>query len=331
MAKTASVIARRGLGAAFAAALLGSLAMPAAAQQYPDRPIRIVVPYAPGGGTDVVARVLAGTMGTQLSQPVVVENRAGASGMVGAEAVARSAPDGHTILFTNTGHTVLRLIAPNPTLDVHQALSPVAIVAESPMIMMVANNFPARDLKEFVALVRANPGRYDYGSTGRGGTNGMTALMFLHAAGLNMNEVPYRGGAPATLDLAAGRIAMLFDASSTALTTSRGGQARALAVTTQQRSPAAPELPTLQEAGVDASMSIWMGMFVPSATPPATREAVHRAITRALAEPGLRARFTELGTDRIPELTTAEAQSYVAAEITRWEGLLQRAGVTPKE
>jgi tripartite-type tricarboxylate transporter receptor subunit TctC len=326
MVNAAPAAARRGWGLVLAAALLGLAASAASAADYPQRPVRIVVPYAPGGGTDVVARVLSATMTAQMPQPVVVENRAGAGGMVGAEAVARSTPDAHTVLFTNNGFTVLRIIAPNPSLDIHQALSPVTIVAESPMILMVANAVPARDLREFLALARANPGRYDYGSTGTGGVNGMTALMFLRAAGITLNEVPYRGGAPATLDLAAGRIAMLFDASSTALQTTRGGQARALAVSTPHRSPAAPELPTLQEAGVPASSSVWMGMFIPSATPPAARDALHAAIMRALQDPGLRSRFTELGTDRIPALSPAESVPYVAAEVERWERLLRSAG-----
>jgi tripartite-type tricarboxylate transporter receptor subunit TctC len=314
----------RKLGLALAA-LLGLAALPAAAQEWPQRPIRLVVPYAPGGGTDVVARVLAQTMTTQLPHAVVTENRAGAGGGIGAEAVARSAPDAHTILFTNTGHSVLRMIAPNPNLDYIQALAPVTIVGEAPMIMMVANNFPAANLQEFLSVVRANPGRYDYGSTGTGGTNGLTALMFLQAAGVNLNEIPYRGGAPATLDLVAGRIAMLFDASSTALQTTRAGQARAMAVTTAQRSPSAPEIPTLMEAGVPAQMSIWMGLFVPSATPQTQRDALHAAVLRALNSPELKARFTEFGTDRIPALSQAESARFVASEVERWEGLLRRA------
>ena len=320
------VFGRRLLGGAVAASLAGGLAAPAIAQSFPDHPLRVVVPYAPGGGTDVVARVLAQYMTNILPQPVVVENRAGAGGMVGAEFVARSPADGHTILFTNTGHSVLRLLAPNPSLDIRAALAPVAIVSEAPMIMMAANNFPAKDLQDFISLVRANPGRYDYGSTGTGGTNGLTALMFLHASGLKMNEIPYRGGAPATLDLAAGRIAMLFDASSTSLSTTRGGQARALAVTTARRSPSAPELPTLREAGVDADMSIWMGMMIPSATPPAIRAALHGSISKALANPALRARFTDLGTDTIPDLTPDECARFVDSEMERWEGLLKRSG-----
>ncbi len=273
----------------------------------------------------MVARVLAQTVTGQLLHAVVTENRAGAGGGIGAEAVARSAADAHTILFTNTGHSVLRMIAPNPNLDIIQALTPVTIVGEAPMIMMVANSFPAANLQEFLATVRANPGRFDYGSTGTGGTNGLTALMFLQAAQLNINEIPYRGGAPATLDLVAGRIAMLFDASSTALQTTRAGQARAMAVTTAQRSPSAPEIPTLLEAGVPASMSIWMGIFVPSATPPALRDALHVATLRALNSPELKARFTEFGNDRIPALSQADSARFVSSEVERWEGLLRRA------
>jgi tripartite-type tricarboxylate transporter receptor subunit TctC len=323
MARTTGM-PRRHWGLALAA-LLGLAALPAAAAEWPARPLRLIVPYAPGGGTDVVARVLAQTMTNQLPHAVVVENRAGAGGGLGTEAVARSTPDAHTFLFTNNGYSVLRIIAPNPNLDYYQALTPVTIVSEAPMIMMVANSVPAANLQEFLALVRANPGRYDYGSTGTGGTNGLTALMFLKAANVNLNEIPYRGGAPATLDLAAGRIAMLFDASSTALATTRGGQARAMAVSTAERSPAAPELPTLLEGGVPASMSIWNAIVIPSATPAEQRDALHAALVRALGSPELRTRFTEFGMDRIPAISPAEATRFIATEVERWEGLLRGA------
>jgi tripartite-type tricarboxylate transporter receptor subunit TctC len=300
--------------------LLGFNAAPALAQQWPQRPLRLIVPYAPGGGTDVVARVLAQTMSDQLPHQVVVENRTGAGGGIGAEVVARATPDGHTFLFTNNGFSVLRLIAPNPGLDYYQALAPLTIVSEAPMIMMIANSLPVANLRDFLVLVRANPGKYDYGT---GGTNGLTALMFLKAANVQMNEIPYRGGAPATLDLAAGRIAMLFDASSTALATTQGGQARALAVTTAQRSPAAPDLPTLQEAGVPAAMSIWNAILVASATPQAQRDALHAAILKALGNADLKQRFTSFGMDRIPALNQADTARFIASEVERWEGLLK--------
>jgi tripartite-type tricarboxylate transporter receptor subunit TctC len=310
---------------AAAAALFCAALQPVSAAEWPVRPLRLIVPYAPGGGTDVVARVLAATMSTQLPHPVVVENRAGAGGGLGAEAVARATPDAHTFLFTNNGFSVLRAIAPNASLDYYSELTPITIVSEAPMIMMVANNVPANNLQEFLALVRANPGRFDYGSTGTGGTNGLTALMFIRAAQVNINEIPYRGGAPATLDLAAGRIALLFDASSTALATTRGGQARAMAVSTAQRSPMAPDLPTLIEAGVPASMSIWNAIVVASATPSEQRAALHAALTRALNTPELRTRFTEFGMDRIPITSEAETARFIGAEIMRWEGLLRSA------
>jgi tripartite-type tricarboxylate transporter receptor subunit TctC len=198
----------------------------------------------------------------------------------------------------------------------------VTIVSEAPMIMMIANAVPATNLQEFLALIRANPGRFDYGSTGTGGVNGLTALMFLRTAQVNLNEVPYRGGAPATLDLLAGRIAMLFDASSTALQTTRNGQARAIAVTTAERSPSAPQLPTLMEAGVPGSMSVWMGTFIPSTTPPDLKDALHAAMLRALATPELRSRFAEFGTDRIPATSLEDSARFIAAEVERGEALL---------
>ncbi len=327
MARKNSDTRRRRWGALLAAAL-GLASLPVAAAEWPQRPIRLIVPYAPGGGTDVVARALAQTMTGQLPYSVLIENRAGAGGGIGAEVVARSAPDAHTILFTNNGYSVLRVVAPNPGLDYFQALSPVTIVSEAPMIMMIANSVPATNLQEFLALIRANPGRYDYGSTGTGGVNGLTALMFLRAAQVNLNEVPYRGGAPATLDLLAGRIAMLFDASSTALLTVRGGQARAIAVSSAERSPSAPELPTLREAGVPASTNVWMGLFIPSATPADLKDALYGALQHALASPELRSRFAEFGTDRIPATSPDETARFIAAEVERWETLLGSPATT---
>ena len=306
-------------------ALAACLALlPITAHAFPERPIRLVVPYAAGGATDVIARILAEALGPILPQPVVVENRAGAGGMVGAEAVARATPDGHTLLLNNTGHAVLRVVVASPPVDPHTSLVGITILAESPMVMLVANNHPARDLREFVAMARAAPNRFDYGSTGGGGTLQMAAILFQRAAGVQMNEIPYRGGAPATLDLAAGRIAVVFDAGATGFQTARGGQARAFAVTTAARNPTAPEIPTLREMGVDAEMAVWQAVFAPAATPRPVREVLQAAIARALAGEALRARLAGLGADRIPALGIAETEAYLAAEVTRWEALMRR-------
>ncbi|MCW8086521.1 Bug family tripartite tricarboxylate transporter substrate binding protein [Sabulicella glaciei] len=306
-----------------AALAAGFLALPAWAQGFPDRPIRLVVPFAAGGATDVGARVLAEAMSPHLSQPIVVENRTGAAGLVASEAVARAPADGHTILINNTSHSVLRLVVPNAPIDVTRALTPLTVLSEMPMVMLVANNHPARDLREFIALTRTNPGRWDYGSTGGGGTLQMAALLFLRAAGVEMNEIPYRGGAPATLDLAAGRIAMVFDVALTGVQTARGGQARAFAVTSAARSPALPDAPTLREAGLDAEMNVWQALFVASGTPVPVQTALHRAVAAALSGEAVQRRFRELGVDRILANSPEEASRYVAAEVERWENLLR--------
>jgi len=301
------------------------LAAPARAQVFPERPIRLIVPFAAGGATDVGARVFAEALGQIMPQPVLVENRVGAAGMIAAEFVARAPADGHTILFNNTSHAVLRVVVPNAPIDPIRQLAPVSILSEMPMVMLVANNHPAQDGQAFIAAVRAAPGRYDFGSTGGGGTLGMAALLFQKSAGLSMNEIPYRGGAPATLDLAAGRISLVFDIALTAFQTARGGQARAFAVTGPNRSPTAPEVPTWREIGVDAEMLVWQAIFVASGTPAPLRAALQAAVARVQAQPALRQRWAELGVDRVLATTPEEAEAYVARDVARWEGLMRPA------
>ena len=302
--------------------LLLGLPGPAFAQSFPERPLRIIVPFAAGGATDVTARVLAEAMAAQLPQPVVVENRAGGGGIVGSEVVARATPDGHTLLVNNNSLATLRFFTPNAPIDPARALAAVSLIVDAPMAMLVANNVPVQTGQEFVALIRANPGRYDYGTTGGGGTLQMAAILFLRATGAQMNEIPYRGGAPATLDLVAGRIALQFDTGVTGFQTHRAGQARALAVTTPQRSRFAPEVPTWREIGVDAEFTVWQGVFAASATPPAVREALHAAIRRALQAEATQRRFAELGADSVFNGSMADAERVVTAEFARWEQLL---------
>lgn len=313
---------------AAACLLAASLVAPAASQTFPDRPIRLVVPFAAGGATDVGARVLAEAMAPHLPQPIVVENRVGGAGIIAAELVARAPADGHTLLINNTSHSVLRLVVPNAPIDATTALAAVSVLSEMPMVMLVANNHPARDVREFISLARQNPGRWDYGSTGGGGTLQMAALLFLNAAGVQLNEIPYRGGAPATLDLAAGRIAMVFDVALTGVQTARGGQARAFAVTSRERSPALPDAPSLVEIGLDAEMNVWQAIFTARGVPDAAKATLHRAIAAALGNEVVRRRMVELGVDRIVANPPAEAQRYIDSEVARWERLL-RGRITP--
>lgn len=303
-------------------AALCLVAQPALAQSFPERPVRLVVPYTAGGATDVGARVLAEALGQVLPQPVLVENRVGGAGMVAAEYVARATPDGHTILFNNTSHAVLRAVVPNAPIDPIRQLSAVSIISEMPMVMLVSKDFPAQDGRGFISAVRAAPGRFDYGSTGGGGTLGMAALLFLRTTGLAMNEIPYRGGAPATLDVAAGRIALVFDIALTGLQTYKGGQARAFAVSGPERSPAAPEVPTWREIGVDAEMVVWQAIFVPVATPAPIKAALHAAVQRVQQGEALRRKWTELGVDRVLAVPPEESDRYVLRDVERWEGLM---------
>ena len=312
-----------------AAALFGhALLVPGSARAaWPEQPIRMIVPYAAGGSTDVSARLLAEALSTRLPQRVIVENRTGAASAVGAEAVARAAPDGHTVLFSNVGHSVLRVLNPRLGFDPARDLVPVTVVTEGPMVLLVSNDFPARTLAEFVREVRAHPGRYDYGTAGGGGSLQLAAFLLQNAAGLRMNEVPYRGGAPATLDLAAGRIAMLFDVGISGFQTAKGGQARALAVSGARRSPTMPDVPTLREGGVDAEMALWQAVFVPAGVPREVQLRFQEAIAAALRDEAVAARIRDLGTDRIVLNTPDAARAYVDAETARWEALLRAAGV----
>ena len=319
---------RRLVLAAATAALAVPLHPARAQAEWPSRTIRMVMPFAAGGPTDLIARLIADRLSQRLGQRVVVENRSGAGGTIGAAMVAKSPGDGHTWLFTNISHAVNRTLYAQLDYDPPNDLTPLTIVAESPMVLLVPNGRPWRTLGEFVAAVRAAPGRFTYASAGGGGALQLVSLLLTRAAGLQMQEVSYRGSAPAVLDLAAGTLDMLYDAGPTGFPIARAGQARALAVSAAQRSPAMPDLPTVVEAGFpEAVFSVWQVILVPSATPAALQARIGAELHAVLAEEGLRNRLTELGAERVLGTTPAEAQRYVAAEMLRWEGILRAAGV----
>lgn len=316
-------------------AALTALATPrlARAQEeaWPNQPVRMILPYAPGGPTDVIARLLCDALSQRLPQRVVVENRTGAGGNIGASVVAKARPDGSTFLFTNTGHAVNRALYARLDYDPAKDLTPVSILAEGPMVLLVPNSSPARTLDQFVERVRARPGEYSYGSTGTGGALQLVSLLFTRAAGLRMEEVPYRGSAPAAQDLIAGRVEMLYDAGVTGFPLAQSGQVRALAVSSARRSAVMPEVPTIAEAGYPgATFSVWQGVLAPAGTPGPVLEKLRGEIVAVLSEGALRSRLTELGAERIVANTPAEARAYVEAEMTRWERVLREAGVNPQ-
>lgn len=308
------------------------LTMPALAQtDWPSQPIRMIMPYAAGGPTDVIARLIADALSQRLPQRVVVENRTGAGGNIGAGAVARAAPDGHTLLFTNTGHAVNRPLYARLDYEPATDLVPVTIVAESPMAMLVPNASPDRTLADFVTRLRAAPERYSYGSSGAGGALQLVSLLFQRAAGVRMTEVSYRGSAPAVQDLIAGRLDMLFDAGISAFPVAQSGQARLLCVSGPARSTVMPEVPTIAEAGFPAgTFSVWQAVLAPARTSPAILGRLAAEIAVILGDGPLRARLMEMGAERILANSPGDAKRYVDDEMTRWATVLREAGVQPQ-
>lgn len=306
------------------------LPVAAGAQSWPNQPIRLVVPYAAGGATDVIARLVAEGMSQRLPQRVVVENRTGAGGNIGAGAVAR-ATDGHTLLFSNTGHAVNRALYARLDYDPANDMVPITIVAESPMVLLVPNSAPWRDVAGLVAAAKADPEKLSYATTGTGGVLQLVTLLLTRAAGIRMQDVPYRGSGPAAQDVVAGRLDVLYDAGFSAFPLAQGGQARALAVSSAQRSPVMPDVPTIAEAGYPAAtFSVWQCIFAPRSMPEPALGRVQQAVAEALAEPALRRRLTELGAERLIANSVSEAGRYVTAEMTRWETVLREAGIQPQ-
>jgi tripartite-type tricarboxylate transporter receptor subunit TctC len=322
---------------AYAMRCLGVLASLSAAPaawaqtaEWPTRPVRVLVIASAGGPTDLVARLISDGLSKRMPQRFVVENRTGAGGNIAASAVAH-ATDGHTLLFTNTSHSVNRALYARLDYDPVKDLVPVTVVAESPMVLLVPPNSPDRTVQDLVARARQAPGRLRYATAGNGGALQLVSLLFIHAAGLKMEEVAYRGSAPAVLDIAAGRLDMLYDAGITGFATAQGGQARALVVSAAQRSPVMPDVPTIGEAGFPgATFSVWQVMMAPSATPDAVLRKLHAETAAVLGEEATRAQLRTLGVDRILANPPDEARNYVAAEVTRWESILRDAGINPQ-
>jgi tripartite-type tricarboxylate transporter receptor subunit TctC len=317
-----------------AAGLAAPLTLPALAQgqaDWPNRPVRVVLPYSAGGPTDIICRLVCDQLSQRLPQRFVVENRTGAGSTIGAGAVAKAAPDGYTLLFSNIGHAVLRSLYVSLDFDPVSDFRAVTIVAESPMVLLVPPNSPWRSLADFVAEVRAHPGKHSYVSSGGGGALQLVTLLFLKAAGLQMEEIAYRGSAPAVPDLAAGSVDMMYDAGATGFQLAKNGQARALAVSSAQRSPVMPDVPTMAEAGFPtATFAVWQLLMAPALTPDAIVTRLQREVAAVLADPAIRARLAELGAERVIGNTPDEAQAFVAAEAEKWAVILRDAGVRPQ-
>ena len=304
-----------------------SLVGSAIAQDYPNKPIRWVVPYTPGGFTDNVTRMVSAKVQTILGQPIVIENKPGANSIIGADFVAKAAPDGYTLLTTITAHAANATLYQGKLPFDHKALVPVSLVAISPLILTSSKQFPAKNVAELIAYAKANPGKVAFGSSGVGAAAHLTSELLQHTAGVQMIHVPYKGTAPALADLMANNIQLLVDVPSSMMSQVRAGKVNALAMFADKRLPAAPEVPTIVEAGgPPIESSSWVMYFAPPGTPPAIVDKLSKAVAQALQTPEIVARFNELGIIPMGK-TPTETTKFLEDEVAKWGKVITQANV----
>jgi tripartite-type tricarboxylate transporter receptor subunit TctC len=307
--------------------MLGLLGVELRAQEFPSRPLKLVVPFPPGGATDVIARLAAEQATKRLGQPMLVENRPGAGGIVGAETVTRSPSDGYTLLLTTPG-----VVAINPHLyarlpfDPLKDLVPVAMLVRVPNLLVVNPSLPARDVPQLLALLRANPGKYSFGSAGNGTTIHLAGELFKSMSNTYIVHIPYRGSAPAVVDLVAGNIDLMFDGLPSVLPHIRAGRLRALAVTSRQRSGVFPDVPSLHEAGLTGyDAASWGAVFAPAGLSQETLGTLTRAFDDGMRDPRMRERVAAQGFDGL-SMPAAEMAAMVKVEYAKWGAVVRRSG-----
>ena len=300
----------------------------AKAQGYPAKPIRVVVSLAPGGGVDTISRIVAQKLGERWGQQVVVENRPGGGGALGADIVAKSPPDGYTLLTASLSYAVIPTSHKNLPYDPVRDLTPVAVLVNSFNILAIHPSLPAKSVRELIALARAHPGELSYASSGNGGAANLALEMFKLATGTNILHVPYKGTAPGIVDLMAGRVSMTASAVVSVMPYARQGKLRALATVGSRRTPAAPELPTVAEAGVPGyAMDAWFGMFAPAAVPKDVLAQLNGEIVKILYAPDMKDRLAQIGLEPAAE-PLESTDAYIRAEIAKWAKVVKAANIT---
>ena len=310
------------------AAVFLVLAWPAAAQTYPNQPIRMIAPFPPGGSVDIMARLIAEPLGTQLGTRIVIDNRSGASGNIGMEAAARAVPDGYTVVLNTIPLVTNKSLFDKLSWDPIRDFAPIGMVATGPHVLVVHPKVGVAKVEDLVRLARASPGKLSYASAGVGTTFHFCAEMFKDATGTFILHVPYRGGGPALLDTLAGQVDMSFPTLSAALPHVKAGTLRALAVTDTTRSTLLPEVPTLREAGVkDFQFTQWLALLAPAATPQPVVARLNTGLRSILASPDLRAKFQQQGFEPF-QGTPDEAGRFLAAEVDRYAKLIKSKKIT---
>ena len=317
---------RRLIVAAGGAATLAASGF-ARAQGWPEKPVRFVVPYPPGGGTDVIARIVQERFQSQLGQPIVIENRGGAAGSLGTDVVAKAAPDGYTVLFTLSSHTINPAIYPKLPFDTVKDFEPVGTVASLPQILVANLQFPPNNVAELTALAKAKPGSLSFASVGNGSPGHLAGELYKLRTGTQITHIPYKGGGPAVTDVMGGQVPMLWVSIPAAAQFVKSGKLKALAVSTVKRSAAFPDLPTMQEAGVaDFDVDSWYAMFVPAKTPKPIVEKLNAALNAIVREPEIREKLLQQGAEGVGGTPEALGK-VVATELPRWAKLAKDAGI----
>jgi tripartite-type tricarboxylate transporter receptor subunit TctC len=317
---------------ALAVAVLSLGPIAARAETYPDRPIRLIVGFPPGGINDLVARIVGQSVSDSLGQPIVIENRPGAGGTIGANTVAKANPDGYTLLLGSVSNLAM---APsqykNLPYDPIKDFAPVALVAASPNIMVVPNDSPIHSVLDLIALAKKSPGSISYASAGNGTSNHLTVELLKTMAGIDLVHVPYRGDAPGMTDVLAGRIQMMFPTLPVALPQIKAGSLRAIAVSSPKRSILAPEIPTVAESGhlPEFAVSVWVGILAPAGTSPEIVGRLNAEIRKALSSTAVREQLAAQGTEPAAAGEPKEFSVYLAAETKKWSEVAKSSGITP--
>jgi len=320
---------RQFLHLAAAAAALPAVSRAAGAEAYPTKPIRWIIGFPPGGGADTVARIMEPWLSRRLGQPVIIENRPGASTNIAVQAVVNAPPDGYTLLWHGLSSVVNASLFSNLPFDIQRDIDPAAGVVSYPMIMVAHPSVPAKSVAELIAHAKANPGKVTMASFGTGSASHLAGELFKFMAGINMLHVPYRGGAPMTTDLIGGQVQVGFDVMVTALPQVRSGKLRALGVLGAKRFELLPDVQTVAETVPGYEASTWAGIGVPRGTPPEIIERLNREVNAGLAQPDIRARLADVGT--VPMvLSAAEFKAYIAAEAAKWDKVVKIAGIKPQ-
>jgi len=306
---------------------LASFAALAHAQAWPSKPIKWIVPFAPGGTTDILARTVAEKLAPVLGQPVVIENKPGAGGGVGAEFTAKAAPDGYTIMGgTISTHAINASLYNKLPYDPVKDFVAITLIARVPNMLVVNPAIPASNVKELIALLKANPGKYSFASSGNGTSQHLSGELFKSMAGLEMQHIPYKGSPPALQDVMGGQVAMTFDNITTAWPLAKAGKLRALAVTTATRSAIAPDVPTLAESGLPGfEVGSWQGVFAPAGTPPEIVKRLNVEIVKILNLPDVKEKLTGLGAEPVGN-SSEEFSAMVKAEVVKWADVVKKSG-----